>query len=98
MTVVQERRNRQTGTVVQVWDRGVDEPDQRWETICVDHGGVCSHDTRALAMGWAAEPLMWCEDCQKAESGLTCADCGNPVKAEDQHSSPCCGARTEAAS
>lgn len=62
-TVLLERRARATGTVVLlVYNAGAD-PDQPWETICVDHGGVCSHETRALATGWLSHPDEWCEDC-----------------------------------
>jgi hypothetical protein len=72
--VVQERRNRQTGTIVLVLDRGADDPDtlegwDRWETICADHGTVCSHQTRALAEMFAAAPLEWCEDCMSSAEG-----------------------------
>ncbi len=62
--VVIERRNRATGTVVLLVDRGPDDDeDNRWETICDDHGGVCSHETRRLAEGWLSHPDEWCEDC-----------------------------------
>lgn len=76
--LIQSRRNRQTGTVVEVIDRGPVNADDvaeyrddpyRWETICVDHGGVCSHETRALALYFAPTPLEWCEDCM-AEAGV----------------------------
>ena len=62
-TTLLERRCRATGTVVTlVWNEGADES-QPWETICVDHGGVCSHETRALAEAWLPHPDEWCEDC-----------------------------------
>lgn len=62
-TTLIERRSRATGTLVQlVFNSGADET-QPWETICVDHGGVCSHETRALAVAWLAHPDEWCEDC-----------------------------------
>lgn len=68
-TILVERRARATGTVVQLVDRGTytdcleDNPEHRWETICVDHGGVCSHETRKLAEGWLPHPDEWCDDC-----------------------------------
>lgn len=58
------RKARVTGTVVHLVDRGADDDeDNRWETICADHGGVCSHETRRLAEGWLSHPDEWCEDC-----------------------------------
>jgi len=65
--VVIERRARSTGTTVQLVDRGDSEGwgDWRWETICVEHGAVCSHETRKLAEAWLAHPDEgWCEACQ----------------------------------
>lgn len=79
----QERRNRATGTVVQVLD--LCHPDtefdpeteseydadgrkvgervvNRWMTVCLDHGMICTHSTIALAESHAAVP-EWCEDC-----------------------------------
>lgn len=35
----------------------------RWVTVCRTHGGVCNHDTLALARSFAAAPEQWCEDC-----------------------------------
>ena len=68
--VIQERKARATGTVVQVVFDAVADPVQPWETICVEHGGVCSHQTRALAMGWAPHPDEWCEDCMHGPGTL----------------------------
>lgn len=66
--IVLERKARSTGTTVQLVDRGPleeddgrDEGDDRWETICVEHGGVCSHQTRKLARSFMAAPEEWCE-------------------------------------
>lgn len=59
--VLVERRARSTGTLVQlVWNAGADDV-QPWETICVDHGGVCSHQTRKLAESFLSHPEEWCE-------------------------------------
>lgn len=76
MPVVIERHARSTGTLVQLNDRGPYtncseyEPEHRWETICVPHGGVCSHETRRLAEGWLSHPEEWCEDCMYGEGTL----------------------------
>jgi hypothetical protein len=68
--VVQERVARQTRTTVQVVDnRGglFDADDENgWFTVCVDHGGVCSHETLALARAFAPVPREWCPTCQEA--------------------------------
>lgn len=65
--VRQARIARDTGTLVYLVDRrehGADDEDGgRWETVCDDHGFVCSHDTLALARAHAAAPLGWCEQC-----------------------------------
>lgn len=63
---IYERRSRQTGTTVIVeylpW---IDEA-QPWQTTCVDHGGVCAHETRSLALSFASVPGEWCEECMAA--------------------------------
>lgn len=67
--VVQERRNAATGTVVQVVDNRdgeFDSGDVGWFNVCVDHGSVVSHETRALATAFAAVPTEWCRDCYAA--------------------------------
>lgn len=69
--VVAERRVRQTGTVVQVIDNrdgdfDGDDPNG-WFNLCVDHGGVVSHETRALAMDFMPVPREWCPTCQEDE-------------------------------
>lgn len=61
--VVIERRCRATGTVVQLVYSYSADPEQPWETICAEHGGVCSHETRAVAEAWLSHPDEWCEDC-----------------------------------
>ena len=65
--VVLEQRVRSTGTTVLLNDRCGSEcwGDWRWETICVDHGTVCSHETRALATDFLSHPEEWCEDCMR---------------------------------
>lgn len=69
-TTLIERRCRANGTtVLLVYDYDA-EPAQPWETICADHGGVCSHETRALAEAWLPHPDEWCEDCMNGEGTL----------------------------
>jgi hypothetical protein len=65
------RRARSTGTEVVLVDRGDYDDGHRWETICADHGGVCSHETRKLAEQWLPHPDEWCEDCMHGEGTLS---------------------------
>ena len=70
MKTVRTARNRQTGTLIDLIDRGSnDDGGGRWETVCVDHGTVCSHETLRLAMRFAPSPLDWCEDCMASDQG-----------------------------
>lgn len=67
--VLQERRARSTGTVVRVIDNrdgsfDTNSAENPWYTVCADHGGVCSHMTRRLALDWAPVPDQWCPICQ----------------------------------
>ena len=64
--IVQERTVRQTGTTVLVIDNRDKQfsADGKWLTLCDDHGGICSHDTRKLAAAWASDPEGWCPYCQ----------------------------------
>lgn len=67
------RRARSTGTVVGLYrgkEAGLDTDGGRapWATICEgpdgeSHGGVVSHETRALAEGWLSNPDVWCPHC-----------------------------------
>ena len=71
MPMVQQRKSRRTGATIQVldnreqqhftWD---DDVPEKWWTVCVDHGFTCSHQTRQLAVAWASEPQMWCDECR----------------------------------
>jgi hypothetical protein len=69
--IVQERRARSTGTLVQVVDNRNgcidDDPTIPWFTICVDHGGCVGHPTRKIAIDWAAAPEEWCPTCRGDE-------------------------------
>lgn len=62
-TVLIERTARKTGTRVLLMYSYDADPDQPWETVCATHGGVCSHQTRALATDWLSHPDEWCEYC-----------------------------------
>jgi hypothetical protein len=58
---------RSSGAMILVLDgdpAGMDIEAGRWQTVCDDHGFICSHDTLALARSWASCPEMFCEDCQ----------------------------------
>jgi len=99
--VAEERRNRQTGTVIQLIDNrdgSFDTCDLKWVTLCDDHGGYATHETRAIAREWMAEPLVWCSGCQDAEA----AKVARPVilvdvddvlnwRARRGHNPPYCG-------
>jgi len=74
MKILRESKARSTGTTVQLVDRGLDDYERevardfnyewnRWETICVDHGTVCSHFRKADAIAFVAHPEEWCEEC-----------------------------------
>lgn len=65
--IIVERTVRATSTVVQIVWNGSADPDQPWETICVPHGGVCSHQTRKDAEAWMPHPDEWCEVCMYGE-------------------------------
>lgn len=64
--LIQERRNRQTGTIIEVWKELDGQPG--YATICKPHSQICHHDTRADALSWAAEPIVWCEICNGNEA------------------------------
>lgn len=60
-------KSRATGTHVllgRAEDLGMTPDDGAWVTICEEHGGIVSHETRALAAGWTPVPDQWCPVCQ----------------------------------
>jgi len=62
-------RSRQTGLYVGVYDgeaADMDTDGGRWQTVCEEHGSICSHGTLKLALYHAASPLDWCETCRTA--------------------------------
>jgi hypothetical protein len=65
-TTLQRRLARSTGTHVIVEDvRDQPYDDLGWATVCEEHGGLCTHPTRALALAWAPHPDEWCPTCQE---------------------------------
>lgn len=73
-TIVQEAKNRQTKTIVQVLDhRDRDDltPEEKWETVCCDHGTTCSHHSKSAAVSFAASPADWCGLCDAQLNGVT---------------------------
>jgi hypothetical protein len=68
--VRQARRNRETGTRIEVLD--LTDPSSefdvdngnRWATVCWEHGFICAHPTLVLARVHACEPSGWCAACQ----------------------------------
>lgn len=64
--VVQQRRNRQTGTIVSVVDGDAADMDTdagRWQTVCEDHGATAAWGSQAQARTFAPSPADWCEEC-----------------------------------
>lgn len=59
---IKRARARSTGTLVEVWrsDDFGDEQSAPYVTVC-EHGSICEHDTRAMALSWSAAPEEWCE-------------------------------------
>ena len=75
--LIESRRRRQTGTTVDVV-YGLDG-NPGWWNVCVEHGGICEHETRALAMSFASVPIEWCPTCQE-NAGIG----ANPTGADDR--------------
>ena len=69
----QTARNKQTGTMTSVYDgeaAGMDTDGGRWQTVCEDHGTICSHETLRTATMFVSIPLEWCEECMKDRPGF----------------------------
>ncbi len=45
------------------------DPATPWMTLCETHGACCFHGNLQTARSWAAEPEMWCGDCQDVAEG-----------------------------
>jgi hypothetical protein len=68
-----QRRNRTTGTLVGLYDgepAGMDTEGGRWQTVCEDHGTICSHETMKVAESFLSHPQNWCEDCSAIEEAI----------------------------
>lgn len=71
----QQRRARQTGSLVGVYDgeaARMDTDAGRWQTVCEDHSTIVSHATLALARWHAAAPADWCEACRADLATRSC--------------------------
>ena len=58
--------NRLTGGFVGVYDGepgGYDTDAGRWQTVCEEHGQICSHQTLDVALAFGHQPEEWCEAC-----------------------------------
>lgn len=59
-------RSRFVGTFVEVIDNrngSYSHDGEPWLTVC-EHGYICSHRTRAIAMHHRSRPDGWCERCR----------------------------------
>lgn len=70
------RTNRTTGTTIVLVDNedpeetGIDTGDQRWATVCHEHGTILSSPTRRDCHLAGSHPDDWCDDCRAlAEAG-----------------------------
>lgn len=65
---VVRRKARKTGTLVGVYhgvQSGMEcDRETPWVTVCEEHGNLVGHRSLRDAMGWAADPEMFCEDCR----------------------------------
>lgn len=62
-----KRKCRETGTTVILVSPGVElHYNEGWVTICDDHGGCVTHESRRLAEQWLSHPQDWCPGCQEA--------------------------------
>jgi hypothetical protein len=61
-------RNPLTGGWTSVYDgepAGMDTEAGRWQTVCEEHGTICSHATKRLARAFGPRPEEWCEECME---------------------------------
>ena len=67
--LVEQRKNRKTGTLVGLYhaeQAGLDsDPEYPWATVCEEHGNLVVHPTLTFARAALSYP-DWCEDCQPA--------------------------------
>lgn len=70
--IVSHRKTRTTGATVTVTKVGPGssfEQDPGWMTMCLNHGQLVFHETRALAMENSSVPEQWCSDCESIAAG-----------------------------
>lgn len=61
-----QRKNKQTGTIVSLYDggpAGMDTFSGRWQTVCEDHSHIVSHRVYAVALSHLSHPDEWCDGC-----------------------------------
>jgi len=67
--IVLYRKARSTKTHVGLYrsdEAGIEsDPEYPWSTVCVEHGGVVCHHTRAAAETFLSHPEDWCPTCQE---------------------------------
>jgi hypothetical protein len=61
-------RSRRRARLVSLFDgepAGLDTEAGRWQTVCEEHGTICSHETFARARSFLAASAIseWCESC-----------------------------------
>lgn len=64
--LVQSRRARLTGTIVNIYrakDAGLDDEGGAWVTVCEYHAQLSNHGTLETARYFAPYPDNWCSDC-----------------------------------
>jgi hypothetical protein len=68
----EQRTNPRTGQKVGLYDgepAGMDTAGGRWQTVCEEHGSICSHSTKRVARTFLAAPWEWCELCAEELDG-----------------------------
>jgi len=66
MTQIQQRTNRETGTVILMGlteEFDLDPSQGKWSTICETHGEVLMWHNKAAAVSYMAHPSEWCSEC-----------------------------------
>lgn len=56
---------RSTGTTINLFRMTyANEPENPWELVCEEHGGIVTHPTKAAAKEWMPAPEGWCPGCR----------------------------------
>lgn len=64
--LVERRKTRQTGTVVEIYradQAGLDVGKASWAVVCAAHGSILGCASLSLAKDQASDPNGWCELC-----------------------------------